>query len=324
MATVAADELVKVFASPQASISAKKTCAWVFARAAANPVLQCPHPTHLGTDHASRVLGTAVAMHSLLDASTQMAHHTLSQALAHTTLPNHLRRRVRQLSTSANCRRHCSAASLGKLLKDVEQHLSPSCIVQQALQCVHATWVSPFLVRLQDGCLLDLHEIETAAWAHLVREQLRLAMWAQAAARRNDMMGIEAGLERDATQALLLSGKFGAQEVASLRKILAGGVWTQDRACRAKLQATSVCPYCDSGEVEDHEHLWWHCKAWNSIRCRHSWATDAFEDSWPACLRLCLLMPCNLEAKDVAGLGEHRGTPQSALAARQFGQYPWR
>jgi ribonuclease HI len=174
----------------------------------------------------------------------------------------------------------------------------PLWIIQQALREMGAVWVSLYIVKLHGGVEVDLRHVEAEAWAHVVREQLRLTMWRKAAARRNDMQGIEHGIDRDATQALLMSSKLELRERAALRSILTGDVWTQDRACRAHLQPSGVCPFCSSGEVEDHRHLWWHCPAWRGIRERHQSAIRYYGDSWPECLRSCGLMPSDMEVYD--------------------------
>ena len=62
------------------------------------------------------------------------------------------------------------------------------------------------------------------------------------------MAGIEGGIDREASQALMCCGKLGSRQRSVLWTILAGGVWTQERAFRAQLQPTAICPHCDSGE----------------------------------------------------------------------------
>ena len=66
----------------------------------------------------------------------------------------------------------------------------------------------------------------------------------------------------------------------------------QERACRAGLQPSGICPYCDSGELEDHKHLWWQCAAWDKIRANHKIATEAYGDHWPNFLAVCGIVVC--------------------------------
>ena len=49
------------------------------------------------------------------------------------------------------------------------------------------------------------------------------------------MAGLGFGVDREASQALLASNKLQPPGVAALRKIMAGGVWTQERAFQANL-----------------------------------------------------------------------------------------
>eukprot|EP00973_Karenia_brevis_P088417 12260713-Karenia_brevis.AAC.1 len=37
--------------------------------------------------------------------------------------------------------------------------------------------------------------------------------------------------------------------------------------------------------------MWWHCPAWDDIRTKHANVWFALRDSWPACFRLCGIMP---------------------------------
>eukprot|EP00973_Karenia_brevis_P043245 5992057-Karenia_brevis.AAC.1 len=83
-------------------------------------------------------------------------------------------------------------------------------------------------------------------------------VWRQAAARRWDMRGLDAGVDRAATQALLHSANLSAYELGMLRAIISGAVWTQDRAFRAKQTDTDLCSFCGL-EREDQEHMWWRC-----------------------------------------------------------------
>ena len=71
---------------------------------------------------------------------------------------------------------------------------------------------------------------------------------------------------------------------------MAGAVWTQDRAHRAGLEASADCPFCGGGVLEDDQHLWWQCGAWKGVRERHKLAMGTFDESWPACLKICGLM----------------------------------
>ena len=51
--------------------------------------------------------------------------------------------------------------------------------------------------------------------------------WKQAAERRHDMVGIEEGVDRDATEAVLCSKSLSVVEKGILRNVLSGAVWTK-------------------------------------------------------------------------------------------------
>ena len=75
---------------------------------------------------------------------------------------------------------------------------------------------------------------EAGLFEHEVRDAARRAEWAAAAARRpRDMDGVQAGIDRGATTALL-SGRGGRRglspyERGTLRTIICGGQWSRDR-----------------------------------------------------------------------------------------------
>ena len=65
------------------------------------------------------------------------------------------------------------------------------------------------------------------------------------------MDGLQRGVDRDATQALLFHTKLPPPEKDLFRVVLAGAVWTEDRACRAKMVQTPVCQFCGK-EAKKH------------------------------------------------------------------------
>ena len=146
----------------------------------------------------------------------------------------------------------------------------------------------------------------------MVREKLRTATWRRAAERRPDMRGLEHGVDREVSQALLDSGKLLPPSQAVLRKIMAGGVWTQERAFRANLQPSPVCPFCQEAP-EDHVHLWWHCPRWQTVRKAHARAAQSFSEEWPACFSKCGIVPLGLELADPDAACTQRATRQAVV-----------
>eukprot|EP00973_Karenia_brevis_P043624 6044146-Karenia_brevis.AAC.1 len=130
-----------------------------------------------------------------------------------------------------------------------------------------------------------------------------MALWKDAAQRRKDMAGIEAGIDRVATLALYRRRSLQDYERGVLRSILAGAVRTQSLLWKAGLVNDSACPYCNDGSIETTEHMWWNCTAWTHIRRRH-W-TDGIpcRESWPSCLRSSGIMPEGCLSQDCCPLG---------------------
>ena len=50
-----------------------------------------------------------------------------------------------------------------------------------------------------------------------------------------------------------------------VRQILAGAIWTGERANKRGLAQDAPCPYCGEGP-EDEEHIFWVCKRWDETR----------------------------------------------------------
>jgi len=151
-------------------------------------------------------------------------------------------------------------------------------------------WVAAFTFQTADGTAVSILSKTKGEWAHEVREALRMTAWRAAAARRKDMNGIEHGIDRDATLALLNGSKLSPMQKGSLRSILAGAIWTQDRLHRAYRVESPLCPYCRQAS-EDHQHMWWECSAWSGIRLKHGFAPTAAASHWPSCLAVCGILP---------------------------------
>ncbi|CAE8627015.1 unnamed protein product [Polarella glacialis] len=160
------------------------------------------------------------------------------------------------------------------------------------------TYFSLFVVSIQflvftaaSGDDIEPLKVNAGEWGHTVRDGIRLAAWRSPARRRQDMRGIENGIDREATLVRLRSSRTCPLQKGVLRAILAGAFWIQNRAHRARQAATSTCSHCKSG-VEDHHHLWWRCPVWNEIRQRHGLYGHGVAASWPSQpAALCLSAP---------------------------------
>ena len=70
----------------------------------------------------------------------------------------------------------------------------------------------------------------------------------------DDFAGIEDGIDREATTALLHARRLTAAQRTFLRTILSGGEWTQARAKQIGHVESDACPHCGTGQPEDQEH----------------------------------------------------------------------
>jgi len=179
------------------------------------------------------------------------------------------------------------------VLRD-ERHRIPAGPVQMIaadLVSLGWAWVEPMVVFDHEGCVVDIRQIHKLEWSHRIRDALRRCAWRTAAQRRRDMVGIEDGIDRGASLQLLDATDLDVAAKGKLRTILSGGVWTQERASRAYRHTSAVCPFCSTGEEEDHEHLWWRCPTWSHIRACHSAAMEHWSPAWPPCFKWCGIMP---------------------------------
>ncbi|CAE8623234.1 unnamed protein product [Polarella glacialis] len=156
-------------------------------------------------------------------------------------------------------------------------------------------WVGPWRFTTSSNQEFDFLCVSEQRWQHEIRDSLRSMLWTAASQRRPDMVGLEAGVDRMASSAVLQSKKLSDNQRGMLRSILAGEIFTEHRRWRAKLTANNECKFCLAGEVENEQHLWWECPAWASVRAGHPKAMLTYSDNWPTCFRWCGIMPENHE-----------------------------
>eukprot|EP00973_Karenia_brevis_P085922 11916917-Karenia_brevis.AAC.1 len=192
--------------------------------------------------------------------------------------------------------------------------------VRKSLEALGWSWNSPLQVTTCNGEVLQPLDMTPRHWQHEVREAIRLLHMRTAASRRDDMQGIEAGVDRFATLALLKSKCLSDERKGMLRGILCGACWTGHRLASAGQLPSPICPFCDSDAVEDELHIWWQCPAWNHIREQHSIAMMSFGPQWPRCLSHCGLMPENMEGlttdlihEEMADSGDEVGAENAEL-----------
>ena len=96
--------------------------------------------------------------------------------------------------------------------------------VRNVLRQLNWEWPDLHTVITDEGLALNLPTLEQGTWQHEVREGLRRAQWRCAAQRRRDMKGIEFGIDRVATMALLAANKLEDYSKGILRSIISGAV----------------------------------------------------------------------------------------------------
>ena len=150
---------------------------------------------------------------------------------------------------------------------------------------------------------LDLFICTREPLGHHSWEAGRRMVWTQACqdARRGLLDHEEAHLQDlgegdgvDRPLTLKLYNTLDPQRRGVLRQILANAVWTRHARARllANLGMSPVCTYCDRGEIENTQHLWWRCSAWTTIRSEYFPGVEDIVErykvsSWPCCTRSC-------------------------------------
>lgn len=146
-------------------------------------------------------------------------------------------------------------------------------VLQKTLDNIGVSWYGTYKLSTHETSILDLLDPEPPAFKHHLRTCLRHFVLRTSTAynARLDMQG-GATLNYEANVTLLQQrGKKLACQLTffqqnSLRNILTGAVYTQERLFKANCAASPTCCWCESGEDEDLEHLFWVCPAWQDHR----------------------------------------------------------
>ena len=138
-----------------------------------------------------------------------------------------------------------------------------------------------------DRCCLHFLDLSAGEFAHELRFHARHLMWQQTGRRRDDMAGLEGGVDVEASTALLRKVGKEAVHKGFLRSILSGAVVAGHRLNKMRPSNGEWCLYCDSMTAETTYHLFWECTCWQSIRETHALALQAWKPDWPACFSCC-------------------------------------
>ena len=179
----------------------------------------------------------------------------------------------------------------------------PFSLVLQAMDTLGTTWTDTFQFVTLENTHIDFIDDHAEAFKHKLRECLRHYVLRTNAAfnKRHDMAGGPL-LAYEANVTLLQQKGRGKKppltlfQQSHLRNILTGAVHTNQRLFQANCASTPVCLWCDSGQHEDHEHLFWQCQRWQHLRDSFVHKYTAVIPQLPPCTKLCGLLSCNLVA----------------------------
>eukprot|EP01061_Rhynchopus_euleeides_P032944 TRINITY_DN5492_c0_g1_i3.p1 TRINITY_DN5492_c0_g1~~TRINITY_DN5492_c0_g1_i3.p1 ORF type:complete len:953 (-),score=132.75 TRINITY_DN5492_c0_g1_i3:831-3539(-) len=169
----------------------------------------------------------------------------------------------------------------------------PFALFQKALSWIGWRWLAATQVAYEDEAsrrqVFDPATATDAGWrtfAHDLRQALRTKVLQGVCARRADYDGLQHGADGGVTRCILEGDSaVTAYQRGLLRSAIAGAVPVEGRTGIGK-----ACPYCQSGERETMQHLWWECTAWDHVRQRHPIASTD-RTAWPACLSICGVAP---------------------------------
>ena len=124
---------------------------------------------------------------------------------------------------------------------------------------------SPWAFRRPDRHPVALAGGPNAAFGHATREGIRKREFARAVARRPDLEGVER-VDRRAVFAVLKWGAKRNKDVSGYQRGIIKSVITAASTFQHQLAASGqadsgVCPFCNSGDIEDAAHAYWRCPA---------------------------------------------------------------
>ena len=111
--------------------------------------------------------------------------------------------------------------------------------------------------------------------------------------RRSDVAGIGEGVHMTLTRRMhdRYKAKGLRGEGGAMRCILSGATWPAKRKAECGMIESDQCPKCQEG-IEDTEHRWWNCPAYEDIRREHdikflvrSWEAEV--GTIPGCFKHC-------------------------------------
>ena len=128
------------------------------------------------------------------------------------------------------------------------------------------TWEGNFHLRTREGLTLHLLEVDSGLLQHLLREDLRSALWRQAAQRRRDMKGLEENPHVDRLTTLKHYNSLQGKSRGLMRKLLVGAVDSRSKLFKRGMAPHDWCVFCGCRQPETLEHILWECAWWQDHR----------------------------------------------------------
>ena len=141
-------------------------------------------------------------------------------------------------------------------------------------------WESPWEFTRPEQYPLPVPPDAVGWWKGELKAAACGEQWAKLHKRgRDDMKGTRA-FDLQAAQALHLNKvprdkKLNAHDHKILERVLTGAFRPLSRLHKAKVSDTPHCQWCETGEEETKEHLFWICPAWTHVRKPYLLALEA-------------------------------------------------
>ena len=162
----------------------------------------------------------------------------------------------------------------------------PMALLQRDFERLGWDWGSAFdMIGLRCGLRVHIDTFDAGRWGHEMREAQRAKYFTEVAKERKSMVGVERGIDREATNALWKDRGTDIYVAGVIRGNIAGATATGQHLAEKKIRITALCHYCEDS-VETHMHMWWRCPKWAHLR---RGAEDLVREArtWPACFARC-------------------------------------
>lgn len=142
---------------------------------------------------------------------------------------------------------------------------------------------------VRNGQVFRPLEMTPAQRGHEMRDDVRAALWDRLAERRESYAGVQ---EVDLLETNKMWKTASCDKALLARIIVTGAVNTREHMAKFQKKGeipvadADRCVSCDSGAIENENHIWWECGAYADIRAKPVYAKfrDIDRANWPRCL----------------------------------------